>query len=177
MKILFETTEGWNTQKYNLNRWLSNKVQHWKTNLKLLPTIWFVQWNPCLYDLGHIFCDGWSLPIYNMGVAAWKNYFVFKRRGWWNDVSGVRMTWASIGISSSESSQSLDTRHHHYHRRRRRHHCRCRRRHVPLAAQNNDFISLVFNKTHRWTCIQIRSLGRTRTFASSDESPIFCFPL
>ena len=110
-----------------------------------------------------------------------EDYFVFKRQGWWNDVSGVRMTWASIGISSSESSQSLDTRHHHYHRRRRRHHCHRhhyrRRRHVPLAAQNNDFISLVFNKTHRWTCIQIRSSGRTRTFASSDESPIFCFPL
>ena len=28
---LSETTEGWNTPKYSLNRWLSLKVHHWAT--------------------------------------------------------------------------------------------------------------------------------------------------
>ena len=44
---------------------------HWETILKLL-SIWFLQWKPCLYDLGPIFCDGWSLPISHMGVSSMK---------------------------------------------------------------------------------------------------------
>ena len=41
------TTEGCNTQKYSLNRWLSLKVHHWATILRFLTTIWFLQFHKC----------------------------------------------------------------------------------------------------------------------------------
>ena len=40
---LSETTEGWNTPKYSLNRWLSLKVHHWARILRFLTNIWFLQ--------------------------------------------------------------------------------------------------------------------------------------
>ena len=145
---------------------------HWETILKLL-SIWFLQWNPCLYNLGpiiHILRWLKSTYIshggkqYESKGANGEDYFVFKRQDWWSDVSGVRMTWASIGISSSEpvtgysSSASSSSS-------------------SSSCATDIQYKSLVFSKTHRWMCIQIRSSGRTRAFASSAESPIFCFPI
>ena len=38
--VFHETTEGWNTPKYNLNRWLLHNDHHWA---RFIPTIWFVQ--------------------------------------------------------------------------------------------------------------------------------------
>ena len=37
--VVLQTTEGWNTLKYSLNRWLSLKVHHWETILRFLTTI------------------------------------------------------------------------------------------------------------------------------------------
>ena len=37
-----ETTEGWNAQKYSLNRWPSLEVDHWAAILRFLTTILFL---------------------------------------------------------------------------------------------------------------------------------------
>ena len=72
--VSHETTEGWNTLKYSLNRWLLHKVHHWA---RFIPTIWFAQ---CCMMLGmwpaHRLTGGWEptykCEMYEMNIQyAW----------------------------------------------------------------------------------------------------------
>ena len=55
-----ETTDGWNTPKYSLNRWLLHKVHQWATILRFQPTIWFLQ-----FDIISIKSQHWWNPRSN----------------------------------------------------------------------------------------------------------------
>ena len=54
------TTEGWNTPKYSLNRWLLLKVHHWATILGFLTTIRFLHMMTMTMVL-----SGWELGLPN----------------------------------------------------------------------------------------------------------------
>ena len=49
-KMSLRLSVCWNIPKYSLNRWLSHKVHHWATILRLLPTIWFLHDNHTLWS-------------------------------------------------------------------------------------------------------------------------------
>ena len=56
------TTEGWNTPKYTLNRWLLLKVHNWATILGFLTTIRFLHMMTMTMVL-----SGWELGLPNSG--------------------------------------------------------------------------------------------------------------